>query len=267
MNAVFMHSLQGLACIALIVVLPCGGAAHALEHEDPAAAADLQAVRRARSEALRELQDLLKKHDLSPAQRREAVLALPGATVTQALTAPYEANQVAVTTFLLDEVLSKQRYEHDAQATYQFFELTLQLVAATNGLRDAQLIEHGVWIADQTRICKEVTRWSRGVNESPAPRPSTLPTEGFTNWSTIATNEYLAAAHGRLAELVGPNDDASTALKERRSLERFIKRVRVSGKIDHWWKQATLEERRSLTKACAGGPLAALLPVEPEKKP
>jgi len=262
-----MRSLQGLACIALIVVLPCGGAAHALEQEDPAAAADLQAVRRARSVALSELQDLLKKPGLSPAQRREAVLALPGATLTQALTAPYEAGQVAVITFLLDEVLSKLRYKPDAQATYQFFELALQLVAATNGLKDAQLIERGVWIEEQTRICKEVTRWSRGVNEPPAPRPSTLPTDGITNWYAITTNEYLAAAHGRLAELIGPDDDASTTLKERRSLERFIKRVRVSAKIDLWWKQATPEERRSLTKACTGGPLAALLPVEPEKKP
>ena len=158
-------------------------------------------------------------------------------------------------------------YHPDARQTFIFGELALQLMGANDGLLNSNLIDRTAWIARQTRIFRQVTRWHAAVTEKNAEKPAPSIPLPFTNWEVITSNEYLAAAHGRLSKIKGPSDDTVRRIRDRRTIERFVKRVRVSGKMTDMWQQATAEERIRLRNACEESPLAILLPADQGEKP
>ena len=251
----FLCSFLGAGCVA------------AVELEDPAVAADMQQIRKRREESIAELQKIVMPTNMTLGQRREMALQLSLETLSAAISAPYEAAQVPLVSFLQDEVLEKTMYQSDARLTFLFGELALQLIGANDGLMSSKLLDRTVWITSQTRILREVTRWHVAVSKKIAEKPAPSIPLPFTNWQAITTHEYLAAAHGRLAETRGHPEDSVRGIREQRTIERFVKRVRVSGKITDAWKQATPEERIRLRKACANSPLATLLPADQGEKP
>ena len=171
----------------------------AAEQEDPTFAADMAQIRRTRAASIAKLTNLLRQIDLTAVQRREAALLLPLETLSAAISAPSEAAQIPLVSFLQDEVLEKTMYHPNARLTFIFGELAFQLMGANDGLLNSNLIDRTAWIARQTRIFRQVTRWHAAVTEKNAEKPAPSIPLPFTNWEVITSNEYLAAAHGRLS--------------------------------------------------------------------